>query len=506
MEQNSKELNELKQLAKEYLDESLDLLFEGNLAESKEMALRAKDLYTKLDDKNNLAMTLNRLSVIYDEMGDEDSDIKCLLDALELVEDGDDYSVTAKLFNNLGSKFMYLNSYERALECFIQAYDALKHQCEVDPDYYRNNHSFVMILHLNFCTTYYNLGDLENTRKHFELSSKESKYNLDQDLSFVFKCFEGMTYWKLGDKEKALELTDSIVQAAEDTEYATDYLEVTAELIELLKEMEAYDKWEHVLNIIENRLEAVESLYIRSELLKRWLDYYKTTGNIEKYNATCVDFFELSLKKTAEDNATKANMIQLKIDIRRAAKQIKHDDTIVNIDPLTGIGNRNRMLEDSKTYIAESLENSTSLTVGLVDIDFFKECNDTYGHIKGDECLKKVAALINDAVGEAGHVYRYGGDEFLILIPAVNLDEVSKIAETIKNNLATEQIPNAMSPITPYVTISQGYSRSLVKTSDTIEALINNADHILYLVKRKGRNNYRVVEHKDSPSGINPSV
>ena len=193
------------------------------------------------------------------------------------------------------------------------------------------------------------------------------------------------------------------------------------------------------------------------------------------------------MQKTAES-------IDLQLEMRRAAKQKKHTDSIVYLDPLTGIGNRNRMLEDSKKYIAESIKTVTPITIGLIDIDFFKECNDTYGHIVGDKCLKKVAEIIKEAVGKLGNVYRYGGDEFLLLLPKIEGEPVEEIGKKIKEMMEAEAIPNVKSAVSPYVTVSQGYTSACAEEGDNIDTLVNLADRVLYSVKRRGRNDYKFAD------------
>lgn len=497
MEGFTKEQLELRQLANECMDESLKILLEGKIQEAEVVTIRARDIYKEINDKRQLAAALNRLSVIYDELGDESMDLECLLDALELISDGDDYLLKAKLNNNLGSKFMYVKAYERALEHIRIGNESFQKACELDPSLLEKNHSFELVMNLNFSSIYYFLGDMEHSKRHYLLAKENTLQEIDEDLIFVFQCYEVLTLWRLGDKEECLALLDSVLETAKTIEYATDYLEVMSDILLLLKEMKDYKRWENLLHIIDNRLYERVTIKIKMEIVNRWIDFYIETGDEERYLQECKRFNELFREKTAEEYKKQADNIELSVEMRKIAKQKKQADSIVYLDPLTKTSNRNRMIEDSKKYIAESTKNNTPIIVGLIDIDFFKECNDTYGHVAGDKVLVKVAEIIKDAVGKKGNVYRYGGDEFLILLPNISKDDILSLGKDIQDKLATENIPNEKSAIGSAVTVSQGYTHAVAEEGDSIETLVNLADRVLYTVKRRGRNGYKFLEYRD---------
>lgn len=503
MEHLTKEQLELHQLADECIEESLKFLLEGNLNLAKETASRARDTYEELSDYNGMAAALNRLAVIYEEIGNETMNIKCILDGLDIIREGNDRLTEAKLYNNLGSRFMRINDYNRALDYLKLAAIAHSEIVIADSDMRsgQNRESdvneFEMIMHLNFSSIYYHLDDFANAKCHFDMVKDVSKEIEDKSQLLLISSFEGLLFWHNDEKEKAAEMVSSFMKTIEEVEYATDYLESTSYLIELLMKMKQYDTWEHLLIRLEENLADGVSLYVKSELLKCWIEYYKTTNNIDKYHEACIKFYELSKAKYDEDCAKISDNIVLQIEMHNAKFQKKHDDQKVYFDTLTGIGNRAKIIEDSNKFIAESIKNHTEITIGLIDIDFFKECNDTYGHIEGDNCLRSVASVISRVIGENGSVYRYGGDEFLIIMPNIKKSDINTIGGKIKSELELEKIPNKKSAVSPYVTVSQGYSSAYPEPGDTIETMINLADLVLYSVKRRGRNGYNYTGYKD---------
>ena len=129
----------------------------------------------------------------------------------------------------------------------------------------------------------------------------------------------------------------------------------------------------------------------------------------------------------------------------------------------------------------------------MLDIDFFKKYNDTYGHLGGDECLKQVAGLLDTISKQSGAIAaRYGGEEFVVILPKKDREEALEIAETIRIGIEELAIPHITSEIKDVVTLSIGVSTChpvlTVKPKDLIQA----ADIALYDSKRLGRN--RVCE------------
>lgn len=491
------ERQELKQLADECYNESLTHLYEGKLKNAEETANRARELYNQIEDKHREALTLNLLSIIYDELGNASMDLTSLLDALEIALDDNAYDISAKIFNNLGSKLMYAKAYERALYYFTRALEEFDKAEKAGLNREEDIHPFIIVLNMNLATICCYTGNLEKARIHYEIAKTESTHPLNREFAFTFQAFEGHTLWKLGEHEKAAGLVDSIMHTALTSEYTTDYMEVISDFIDLLKEMKDYERWHKVLTIMDNHLNEDGGLYVNIEMLKRWLEYYDAINDVENYKDCCLKYYLLSKEKDELEYSQRADTIELNTEMRRTIRQKQHTDSIVYLDPLTGIGNRNRMLEDSKKYIADAISEKNTIAIGLIDVDFFKECNDTYGHIEGDGCLKAVAKVIEDAVGDNGRVYRYGGDEFLVLLPKVDDDGLNELGETIKNNLSKAQIPNEKSPISPYVTVSQGYTRAYPEEGDEIDHLVELADKVLYAVKRYGRNNYKYMLYQD---------
>jgi diguanylate cyclase (GGDEF)-like protein len=130
------------------------------------------------------------------------------------------------------------------------------------------------------------------------------------------------------------------------------------------------------------------------------------------------------------------------------------------------------------------------LSIILLDIDYFKQYNDTYGHLAGDECLRQVAQAIESCLNRSSDlVARYGGEEFVVLLPATYPDGAINVAENIRQSIEELRINHAASPISSYVTASLGVAGMHVDLDhNEASSLLKRADQALYEAKRRGRN------------------
>jgi len=164
---------------------------------------------------------------------------------------------------------------------------------------------------------------------------------------------------------------------------------------------------------------------------------------------------------------------------------------LANVDELTGLGNRrlvNKVLLDE---LNRARRGGTSLSVILLDVDYFKLYNDTYGHLAGDIVLQQLADLMQRATSRAGEVVaRYGGEEFILILPGASSEVALRTAQRLKALVNTEAIPHKTSLGEAFITVSQGIATVQPEGDADIlsEAVIKLADDALYDAKDSGRN------------------
>jgi len=160
-------------------------------------------------------------------------------------------------------------------------------------------------------------------------------------------------------------------------------------------------------------------------------------------------------------------------------------------DMLTGIYNR-RFFDKSMRRIIRSLSRSGSLlSLLLIDIDFFKRYNDTYGHVEGDNCLKITAQTLFNSITRADDfVARYGGEEFVVVLPNTDKHGAQIIAEKLLNNIRNCNIPHDKNDAAKCLTISIGATTGKVLHTHKADDFVKKADEMLYKAKQNGRNKY----------------
>ncbi|MGA0541317.1 GGDEF domain-containing response regulator [Neotabrizicola sp. VNH66] len=158
-------------------------------------------------------------------------------------------------------------------------------------------------------------------------------------------------------------------------------------------------------------------------------------------------------------------------------------------DALTGLSNRRRMEEVLRLETARLARGSDWLSVILLDIDFFKQFNDTYGHPAGDRCITMIAAALNRALRRSSDLSaRYGGEEFACILPGTDEAGAMVVAREIGEQVRKLAIPHERSGVAPVVTISMGVATARCLPGMAADLWVREADRQLYLSKAQGRN------------------
>jgi diguanylate cyclase (GGDEF)-like protein len=181
-------------------------------------------------------------------------------------------------------------------------------------------------------------------------------------------------------------------------------------------------------------------------------------------------------------------------------KHFQRFSSIKNIaiyDTLTGLYNRRYFEEKLGVDAQKSFYGGTPLSLVMVDIDYFKKVNDTFGHTEGDQVLCKISSLLKSSVRKKDTVARYGGEEFILILPEAGLEESFVIAERIRRLI--ESTPFEVGQAQVNLTVSMGISNFPSHRAKSKEELIRMADQALYDAKRGGRNKVFIFAGKSTP-------
>lgn len=198
----------------------------------------------------------------------------------------------------------------------------------------------------------------------------------------------------------------------------------------------------------------------------------------------------IAIRDTTErkESEKKIKELILQLEIEKNTEKFKSIT-----DSLTGIANRRYFDEVINKEFYRLKRSEAPLSLIMLDVDYFKNYNDTYGHLAGDNCLRQIGSLLNNAVGRVHDIVtRYGGEEFAVILPETNLEGAISIAESIRIAVENLKIPHKNSENANYVTVSVGITTVNTRKIETIEEVIARADDALYKAKKNGRNRVEI--------------
>jgi diguanylate cyclase (GGDEF)-like protein len=175
--------------------------------------------------------------------------------------------------------------------------------------------------------------------------------------------------------------------------------------------------------------------------------------------------------------------------LQQASVNKEELERLANFDSLTGLYNRQAILSKLRELINRAKRYKEDFSVSMLDIDHFKKVNDRYGHLTGDDVLEKIAALIRQNIRDTDIAGRYGGEEFIIILPQANLSSALVVAERIRNIIENAEMKDSAGNVFA-ITVSQGLSGW--ERGEDAYSLISRADEALYKAKANGRNRVEI--------------
>jgi len=211
----------------------------------------------------------------------------------------------------------------------------------------------------------------------------------------------------------------------------------------------------------------------------------------EAFTDVHIQFFQQiagQLSHAIEKSRLYSDLLQTREDLEKANLEL---EALATQDGLTGLTNRRVLDTRLDEEWRRCIRSRTPLSLLMIDIDYFKLYNDTYGHQKGDECLKRFAEELEFSFQRSGEcVARYGGEEFAVVLPDTTAKEASKAATRFLKHLEALRISHESSPVGPWVTASIGIATEEPSTGAPLAALVLHADRALYRAKNAGRNRF----------------
>ena len=397
-------------------------------------------------------------------------------------EDEFDLKVYTAL-NNVGELFRLLGEYNTALQYYMEAQEVCGDR---DPD-------FLLVLKPNIANTYIKLKDPDQARRYLQETEALAEISVGSQDDYMIRQTYGHLAHLEGDLEKADQLLNQALDFYRGLSIYTCIMEQNAiyeDLYEVYQERERWAKGEDLLLEAVKYTRENEFWLLHIHYLGLLARHFEESHETTKAYDTFRRFYKSQIKFDDIRRARKIRNIELRIEMDQLRKEQLKLNSIAHLDRLTGIYNRRAMQELFEQFLRGEFTTEGETFAGLLlDVDYFKEYNDLYGHLAGDETLRRIAKVLADmAKAFGGKAYRYGGDEFLMVFETMTQELADQLAQKLMEGIEGLQIPHKLCCGSEWVSCSAGIL--LAKREDLVsfDRIFAKMDEVLYLAKRKGRN------------------
>lgn len=302
-----------------------------------------------------------------------------------------------------------------------------------------------------------------------------------------------------GNSERATRLADEVEQEISSAKDLQEIQEIVVMIADYLTEVKNDERVERLIKLMDSK-QVEKNGMVYFDLYPFKSKYLLGKNKIEEYIAYTKQYFALYQKHLEDSKEVTARILELQDKLSRVELEQKDIraynrklESIALYDSMTGLANRTYLNEYLSQKFEEACVNQTSFGVELVDIDYFKEYNDTYGHLAGDICIEAVAGILKQVEGENVFCARYGGDEFMIVYSGMTAREIRNVVETIQNRVRELELHHENMECGSKVTVSQGVFVRVPDEENREWDFNSMADMVLYEAKREGRNRYHIA-------------
>lgn len=468
----------------------------GKFKEAIDNMMMAEKIQKKFGYEDLLMKNYNIIAIIYVNQGDGLLGLDYYYKALKLARKHNDEIMQGMVYNNIGALLHNVGDVGGSAEYFRKGYEICRKKEKKDQRKMYNKKQYFV----NLAVGCLEEKKYDQARKYLDLA--EAEY--DSESSAYFSVAEinrivdsARVYREVGERDKAIKEADKILslprECFEEVEAFNHFIYLAHQLLQ----MESYSGVKKILS-------ELQRVYAKNGVVKRklrlcecWIEYYKATGKTEKLQEYYRQYYELKKKAQKEEDVLVVRAIdnRYKLEYERMTNEQLSANTrelmkTSEIDELTGISNRYGLKKRFMKLCEIARFQKLQLCMCLFDIDEFKAYNDEYGHLKGDECLKRIAGLLRDTVGTEYFASRYGGDEFVILGIDKSDEELRKFVEKLFREINRAKMPFLKHREADTVTISMGVVNQAVEKDCSLTDFIHSADQKLYKAKENGKNQY----------------
>ena len=466
----------------EYLTNSIDEMFDSMLN-----ALR----YLGNSDQWYLAARVyNVMGITSVSRGNTVAAMEYYMSGLYICEEHDVKSVQSSIELNLGYLYLDAGVYKEAEEYFLKAYNEYVRT----PAEKRRNETLTMI-YTNLATCHLLADELDKAKEYIG-KLKDECQALFSNMDYIYvECLEVRFHHICGDYESRDKIINDVKRRLSGNVLIMDIFDDIYDFCNLMMEIDRLDVLQEIIERLDEPIKKTQINNLKRKFLTLKIKLYMKNGDKEACDGALISFFDLS-EKLEKD---KQKMIASILHVRNSVDKMKDKQRVLEAeklkllersetDQLTGIANRYRLVQYAQSSLAKCKRERIPLSYEVLDIDYFKQYNDTYGHQAGDECIKAVAGILSDIQNDSIFAARYGGDEFVVIYVGMSVEEVVRTAEVLKRRVQELGSVYKGAGVDAGVTISQGICHCIPEEDSKDRDYLYSADIMLYNVKRKKRN------------------
>jgi diguanylate cyclase (GGDEF)-like protein len=447
-----------------------------------------------------VAMANNMLGIASLNRGNAPVAIDYFIKAISICKDNSLPDIEWIIHLNLGSLYLNIEEYHKAISHIEIAYKYILEHGEMN-SYLE---SITAIL-LGMGRAYLKLNE---QAKFLEIEKKlknDCMPYLQELDKIVIYCYFARVHNAIGENDARDYWISMVNQLTSKNMPIMDVFDDFYDYLDMLLSTEKYDDFFKSYTVLDELTKHTLIKNLERKLLTLKIRYYRRVGQIEEYKIASVLFFELSEFMERENRLMVSDMVVMKnsyMELTQINKKVEEENTFLQkrseTDPLTGMYNRLKLNEYSEESFGRVTKNNSSIAVEILDIDYFKQFNDNYGHQAGDDCIKFIANMITSITSnENTFAARYGGDEFVVIYENMTYEEVSEKAKELRQKIFDANVEHKFSLVEDRVTISQGICYGKPKVSDSFFAYLQGADKMLYEVKQQSRNNIKICNAEE---------
>ncbi|MCF8045466.1 MAG: diguanylate cyclase [Desulfarculaceae bacterium] len=284
------------------------------------------------------------------------------------------------------------------------------------------------------------------------------------------------------DDDKAVR--ESVVDFLEMLEYEVDSAENAEEAIDKLKQFNADIVITDIMMHGMDGLELTRHIFNEHNANVMVMTGYNADYSYEEaINAGASDFIFKPFR--FEELELRIKRVVRELELQKERDQmLKELERLAITDGLTDLFNSRHFFKQVKKEIERHTRYNRPLSLLIIDIDFFKEYNDTFGHLEGDKVLMRIAKVVGECLRTSDTAYRYGGEEFTVILPETELEKACVVGHRIKETIA-EQVFTPQKGVERSITVSIGATEYI--ENESLESFVGRGDKALYMSKNSGR-------------------